>query len=74
LFVSTSNVVLGGGNIWFGAFLMPPIPTVLVHSFLFLLAYAIALIQKPQTYVHILKSSWSGNMEEAQLALFSPLN
>jgi hypothetical protein len=36
---------VGGANIWFGAFLMPPIPTVLVHSFLFLLAYVIALIQ-----------------------------
>jgi hypothetical protein len=28
-----------GAYIWFGAFLMPPIPTVLVHSFLFRLAY-----------------------------------
>ena len=28
-------------------FLMPPIPTVLVHFFLFLFTYVIALMEKP---------------------------
>ena len=35
-----------GVNIWSGAFLMPSIPSVLMHSFLLLLAYAISLMEK----------------------------
>jgi hypothetical protein len=43
-----------GANICFGAFPMPPISTVLVHSSLFLLACAITLMEKSLTRVHTL--------------------